>query len=88
MIPSFATVWIENPDWRWRKLRLWVPLFLLWIPVLLISPLLLLLLLAACVVFQINAWRAIGVFWAIVCSLPGTQVRVCAEGKRIKVRIL
>lgn len=87
MIPSIATVRIENPDWRWRVLRLWVPLFLLWIPVLLLSPLLLLLL-AACMVFEINAWRAIRIFWGIVCSLPGTHVRVCADGKRIQVRIL
>ena len=88
MIPSVATVWIENPDWRRRRLRLWIPLFLLWIPVLLLSPLLLLVLLAACLAFQINAWRVIGVCWAILCSLPGTHVRVCADGKRIQVRIL
>lgn len=88
MIPSLALVRIENPDWCRRSLRLWIPLFLLWIPVLLLSPLLVLLMAAPCLVFGINAWTAMRTFWGIVCGLPGTQVRVCAEGKRVHVRIL
>jgi hypothetical protein len=37
MIPSIAILRIENT--RWRSPNLWIPLFLLWIPVLLLSPL-------------------------------------------------
>lgn len=86
MTPNIAIVRIENP--QWRGIRLWLPLFLLWIPLILLSPFLLLLVLAACWGMRINPWRAIAAFWAISCSLPGTDVRVCSEGNRVNVRIL
>jgi hypothetical protein len=84
--PNIAIVYVDNP--HWRSLRLWIPLFLLWIPLLLLSPLILLVLLAACFLGRVNPFRAIAVLWAISCSLPGTDVRVCAESNRILVRIL
>lgn len=86
MIPSLAIVHVENP--QSRGIRLWLPLFLLWIPVILLSPLILLVLLAVCIVGRINPLRAIAAFWAISCSLPGTDVRVCSDGNRVTVRIL
>jgi len=86
MIPNIAVVHIHNP--YWHGFRLWIPLFLLWIPLLLLSPLLLLILLAVCVVGCISFWRAVSVFWGILCALPGTDVRVVAEGNHILVKIL
>lgn len=86
MTPNIAIVHVQNP--YWRGCRLWIPLFLLWIPVLLLSPLLLLILLAACFVWRISFSRSIAVFWGILCSLPGTHVRVEAQGSRILVEIL
>ena len=88
MIPSIAMVRIENPDWRGRGLRLWIPLFLLWIPVVLLSPLLVVLVVVPCMVFGINAWTALRTFWGILSGMAGTKVRVCADGKRVHVRIL
>jgi hypothetical protein len=86
MTPNIAIVHIHNP--YWRGLRLWLPLFLLWIPVLLLSPLLLLILLAVCFLGRINFWQSISVFWGILCALPGTDVRVEAQGNHILVEIL
>jgi hypothetical protein len=86
MTPNIAIVRIENP--HWRGIRLWLPLFLLWIPLILLSPLILLVVLAACWGTRISPWRTIAAFWAISCSLPGTDVRVCVDGKRVIVRIL
>ena len=86
MTPNVAIVHIHNP--YWRGLRLWIPLFLLWIPLLLLSPLLLLILLAAWLVFDIRVSRSISVFWGILCALPGTDVRVEAQGNHILVEIL
>ena len=86
MTPNLAIVQIESP--HWRGIRLWLPLFLLWIPLLLLSPLILMVLLAVCLVGRINPLRAIATFWEISCSLPGTDVRVCADGNRVTVRIL
>jgi hypothetical protein len=86
MTPNIAIVHIENP--YWRNLHLWLPLFLLWIPLILLSPFILILLLIACALWNLNPWGAIATFWGIACSLPGTEVRVRAEGKTIRVKIL
>jgi len=86
MTPNIAIVHLGNP--YWRGLHLWLPLFLLWIPLVLLSPLILLLVFCACLAFQVSPWRAIAAFWAISCSLPGTNVEVRAHGKQVLVRIL
>jgi hypothetical protein len=84
--PNIALIHIQNP--HWRGFKLWIPLFLLWIPLILLSPLILLVVLGVCLAGRVNPWRAIAAFWAISCSLPGTDVRVCAEGSKVLVRIL
>ena len=86
MTPNIAIVYIENP--HWRGIRLWLPLFLLWIPGILLAPFVLLVLLIVCLVARISFGRAVAAFWAILCSLPGTDVRVCTQGNKILVRIL
>jgi hypothetical protein len=86
MIPNVAIVRIETQGWR--GFPIWIPLFLLWIPLVLFSPVIFLVILAVCLVGRINVLHAIASFWAIACSLPGTDVRVCSHGKRILVRIL
>jgi hypothetical protein len=35
-----------------------------------------------------NFGDTVGYLWRIFCSLPGTDVRVCADGNRVTVRIL
>jgi hypothetical protein len=86
MTPSIAIVRIQSP--HWRGFRLWVPLFLLWIPLILLAPLILLVILAACLAGQINPWSAIATFWSLLTSLSGTDVRVAANGSHVTVRIL
>jgi len=86
VIPNIAIVRIENP--YHRRIWLWVPLFLLWIPVILLLPLILLVLLGVCLAGRVSFFGAVSTFWAIFCNLPGTDVRVCADGNRVTVRIL
>ncbi len=86
MTPNIAIVHVENP--HWRSIHLWLPLFLLWIPAILLAPFALLVVFVACFVWRVSFWQAVATFWNLLCSLPGTDVRVCAEGKRITVRIL
>ena len=86
MIPSFAVVEVESG--QWRTPRLWLPVFLLWIPTLLLAPLFLLVVMAVCAVGRVNPWSAIAAFWGILSSLPGTHVHVRSEGNRVLVRIL
>lgn len=86
MTPNLAHVHIDLS--HSRSIRLWLPLFLLWIPLILLSPLLLLIVLLVCAAGRIHPGRAIAAFWSISCSLPGTDVRVVADGNRVRVRIL
>lgn len=88
MIPSLAVVHVHNPHWRPRRVRLWVPLILLYIPLLILSPLILLVVVIACLVGHVNPWRTMAVFWGLFCGLTGTDVRVQAEGNQVLVRIL
>ena len=86
MTPNIAIVRISNP--RWRGFNLWLPLFLLWIPLVLLSPLLLVVLLAVSMAGRIPLGRMIGAFWGVVSSLSGTHVRVSAQGNHVSVRLL
>jgi hypothetical protein len=86
MTPNLAVVHIHNP--YWRACRIWIPLFLLWIPVVLLAPFLLLILLAACVVWRVSLWKSISVFWGILSALPGTDVLIHSEQNHVLVEIL
>jgi hypothetical protein len=89
MIPSLAVVRVESEHFWCPPIP--IPLFLLWILVLLLSPVLLIGLLVAwavCLGVGFPLGRAIATAWAILCALPGTQVRVTAEGKHVTVKIL
>jgi hypothetical protein len=84
--PNIAIVHISRP--QHYGFHIWLPLFLLWIPLVLLSPLILLVVLAVCLVGRVNVRRAIAAFWEISCSLPGTHVHVRSDGNQVTVRIL
>ncbi len=86
MIPNFAIIGIQTP--RWHTPRLWLPLFLLWIPTILLSPIIFLVLVAFAIASGTTIWRIIAIFWGILSSLPGTQVHVRADENQVLVRIL
>lgn len=89
MIPNLAVVRVEGEHFSCPPIP--VPLFLIWIVAILLSPLILaalLVLWAVCLGAGYEIWRILGAFWSLLCALPGTDVRVTAEGKHISVRIL
>jgi hypothetical protein len=86
MTPNLAVIRIEAGQ-GWCPV-IPIPLFLLWIPGIILAPFILLALWAPCLVFRIRFWHSLRVLWDVLCSLPGTNVRVCAEGKKISVQIL
>lgn len=89
MIPNIALVRIQSEHFWCPTIP--VPLFLLWILALVLSPLIFLALLvvwAASVANGYPFWRAMAAFWRILCALPGTEVRVTAERNQVTVRIL
>jgi uncharacterized SAM-binding protein YcdF (DUF218 family) len=86
MTPSLALVRIHTS--RGGNLRLWLPLFLLWIPFLLLLPLILLALMVASFAGRMNPWRVTNSLGAVLCSLLGTDMRVVSAGSRVTVSIL
>ncbi len=86
MTPNLAVIRIQ-PERAWCP-PIPLPLFLLWIPGILLAPLVLLGIWIVCLVFDLPFWRTQRVLWDLLCALPGTNVRVSAEGKKITVRIL
>jgi hypothetical protein len=88
MTPNLAIIHVQNSEWRSKGFKLWVPLFLLWIPLILLSPLILLVVFAACIAGEIDPFYALRAFWDIACGLRGTDVRVTADGNKVLVRIL
>ncbi|HXR40288.1 MAG TPA: hypothetical protein VN776_14405 [Terracidiphilus sp.] len=86
MTPNFAVIGIQTPDWHTP--RLWLPVFLLWIPVILLSPFIFLILVGIAIAAKTSIWRLIAVVWGILTSLPGTHIHVRAEGNQVLVRIL
>jgi hypothetical protein len=86
MTPNLAIVHVNFP--HGPNFRLWLPLFLLWIPAILLAPFVLLALMIACLISRVPFWGSIAAFWQLLCSLPGTDVRVATEGNRVLVRIL
>ena len=85
MTPNIAIIQVSNP--YWRSFRLWIPLFVLWIPAVLLAPLLLLVLLIACLLVHVNFRHTLSVSWGILTSLPGTHVRVLSEANQVLVEI-
>lgn len=88
MTPNIAIVQVTNREWRWHGFKLWIPLFLLWIPAILLSPVILMVIFGLCIAGRLDPFRAMQIFWDVLCSLPGTHVHVRADQNTVLVRIL
>jgi len=86
MTPNLAVIRIQS-EHAWCP-PIPLPLFLLWIPGILLAPFILLTIWITCLVFHLRFWRSLRILWDVLCALPGTNVRVCVEGKKITVHIL
>jgi hypothetical protein len=74
MMPQLLTVRVKRP--HGRPIRIWVPVLLV---ALVLSPLVLLAVLAAavaCLANHVSVVRALGAVWRTVTALPGTRVDV------------
>jgi hypothetical protein len=97
MIPLFAIIRVSTTKDSSREnnrrqhaprgLRLWIPLFLIW---LLLLPLVLVLLplaIAALLMLRVNPFHAFAVFWQTLSGLTGTLIEVNAPDALVYVRI-
>ncbi|MGB8260803.1 MAG: hypothetical protein WCE75_10655 [Terracidiphilus sp.] len=85
MTPNVIILHIRTPGRR--GCQLWLPVFLLWIPGLLLAPFVLLALLVYCLACGVGFWRALVTLWTLLCALPGTDVLVDAPDAHVLVRI-
>lgn len=92
MIPFTASIRIlwwshSSAGKRSHRLRLWIPLFLLWIlllPLLLVSlPVIAL----VCLVVRVNALRLYTAVWGILSALRHTLVEVNSPVAEVRVRL-
>ena len=86
MTPNFAVIGIQTPHWRMP--RLWLPVFLLWIPAILLSPLIFLLFVVIAIAARTTIWRLISLSWGVLSGLTGTHVHVCTQDAEVLVWIL
>ncbi len=78
MIPMMAVLRVERP--ARRRVRIWLPLFLLWLlalPVLLVTlPVVAVLLLA----YGRNPLRLFAAYWSVLSAIPGSHIEL--NGRR------
>ena len=86
MIPSLLALHLRTATGR--RIRLWIPLFLVWLVLLPVAPLLLMLLLVGALIGRINPWRAVAVLWGILTSLSGVNVDVSSPQAEVAVRMI
>jgi hypothetical protein len=85
MIPLVASVSIRNK--RNRGFRLWIPLALVWLLLLPVGLLLLPVVFVACWAGRIDPFRALEVFWQILCGLKGANVEFDNQGSSVLIHV-
>lgn len=88
MIPMVAAVAVR-PSRRSRR-RIWIPLplFLVWLLLLPLTPLLLPLFVIACRAHRIDGLQALGALWGLLSGLGRTRIDVDHPDASIHIRML
>lgn len=88
MIPLVATVAVR-PGRRARR-RIWIPLplFLVWLLLLALTPVLVPLFFVACRANRINGVRALGALWQLLAGLGRTRIDIEHPDASILIRVL
>jgi hypothetical protein len=85
MIPLIATLRFHHRSWI--PLRLWIPLFLVWILLLPLVVILFPVFFIACMFIDVDPFQSIRIFWEILCSLKGTHVEFTEANHSLSFRI-
>jgi hypothetical protein len=86
VIPFFAVVRIEPR--RGRRIRLWLPLFLVWLLLVVLGLLLSPLILIGCLIARLNPF---GVIWSLVgvfVALSGVNIEITSPDANVLVRVV
>jgi hypothetical protein len=86
MIPLVAVVSV--PEKRSHTLRLWIPMFLLWLLAVAVGILLLLPALIFCAVCGVNPFRLFVVSWQLLRALKDTNLEFAHRSASVSICIL
>lgn len=84
MIPMVARVRFKHGRFG---MRLWIPLFLLWLLLAPLVPIVLAVLLVGCAVVRINPLQAVAVAAGILGTLAGTHIEVIDPDHQILIHL-
>ena len=74
MIPFVAVVSLRNEESR--TIRLWIPLFLIWLLLLPLAVLLSPFIFIACIFCRVNPFRGIALIWQVLNALTDSNIEV------------
>ncbi len=71
-----------------RQVRLWIPLFLLWLLMLPFVAVMLPVLFIVCVVLDVDPFPALGAIWSLLCATTGSHIEVEAPDASVYFHVL
>jgi hypothetical protein len=86
MIPLIAVVRIEPR--HGRRIRLWLPLFLVWLLLVVLGLVLSPLILLACLIARLNPFQAIWGLVGVFVAMAGTHIEVQSPEAVVLVRVI
>ena len=86
MIPLVVRVHVRGR--AGRSVRLWIPLFLLWLLMLPFALVVLPVLFVVCIVVDVDPFPALAAVWRVLCGLSGAHVEVDAPDASVFVHVL
>ncbi len=86
MIPLMARVVIDQPGGR--PIRLWLPLFLVWLLLVVLGVILSPLIIIACLIARLNPFTTVWALIRVFCALAGTHVEVQAPDAVVLVQVV
>jgi len=85
MIPLMVVLRVERPERR--RVRLWLPLFLLWLlalPVLVVAlPVVAVILIA----YRRNPLRIFAAYWQVLSAIPGSHIEMNRRGRHVYLHV-
>jgi hypothetical protein len=86
MIPLMAQVVVEADNGR--PIRLWLPLFLVWLLLVVLGVILSPLILVACLIVRMNPFTTVWRLCRVFAALAGTHIEVRAPDAVVLVRVI
>lgn len=85
MIPLMAVLRVERP--QRHRVRLWLPLFLLWLLALPVLIVMLPVAAAILIAYRRNPLRIFGAYWQVLSAIPGSHIEMSRRGRNVYLHV-